>query len=103
MVTPLFPTKGEYVIFPVVELKFTNILRFETGTSCLVRAYRVDDGGLDAEGHQIYLRTLRRERTIFTTRNPTDAQIVTFAREYLIAWALEFGFNLPDDRLICDL
>jgi hypothetical protein len=69
----------------------------------VVRVYRVDDGGLDQEGNQIYQRTLKLERSFDLPRNFTDAQIVAVARVKLTAWALELGFNLPEDRLICTL
>ncbi len=89
--------------FPLAELKFSNIHRTEEATTLLVRLYRVDDGGLGEDGRQQYLRTLKRERTVVLGPNISVQTILTEARTRLQAWALQLGFNLPDDRLICSL
>lgn len=89
--------------FPVAELKFSNIMRSATATTCLVRLYRVDDGGLDVNGNQLYARTLKRERPLRLDAGWDNARILTVARQKLSEWAIEEGFNLTPDRLICSL
>jgi predicted acyl esterase len=91
------------MVFPVAELKFSAITRTAERTHLLVRLYRVDDGGLDTNGNQVYLRTLKRERPFDLQPTVTKAEVVAQARLRLQAWALDEGFNLPDDRLICTL
>lgn len=91
------------MIFPVAELKFSNIHRTAEATTLLVRLYRVDDGGLDQDGQQQYLRTQLRERTVILAPDVTKAQVVAGARTRLQAWAVELGYNLPDERLVCGL
>jgi hypothetical protein len=91
------------MIFPCAELKFTAIIRKASGTSLNVRLYRVDDGGLDDQGHQRYTRTLKRSRRAELDPDVTKAQLLAAARDKLQTWALEEGFNLPTDRLLCSL
>ena len=91
------------MIFPAAELKFSSIHRTAEATTLLVRLYRVDDGGLDADGQQQYARTLLRERTVTLGPNVTRAQVVAGARTRLQTWAEELGYTLPDDRLVCGL
>lgn len=87
--------------FPCVELKFSSVLRTGTSTTCVVRLYRVDDGGLDADGHQQYVRTLKRQRTLTLDAGWDHARLLTVGREKVQAWAIEERFALPDDRLLC--
>jgi hypothetical protein len=91
------------VTFPCVELKFTAILRRASGTSLNVRLYRVDDGGLDAKGNPLYLRTLKRSRRIELDPGITKAQVLAAAKDKLQTWAIEEGFTLTPDRLLCSL
>lgn len=91
------------MVFPVAELKFSRIQRTSQETSLLVRLYRVDDGGLDAKGQQQYLRTLKRERPLTLAPSITKVDILTAAQQKLSEWAIEEGFVLPVDRLLCTL
>lgn len=89
--------------FPLLELKFSSLKWADDSTTITVRAYRVNDGGLDANGNQQFSRVLRRQRTFVVPGYHTLPQIVTFARARLLEWNAEFGFNLTEDRLICSL
>lgn len=91
------------MIFPVAELKFSNIHRTAEATTLLVRLYRVDDGGLTEEGAQRYVRVLKRERTVTLAADIPVEAIVAAARQRLTLWAGELGYVLPDDRLVCAL
>ena len=86
--------------FPCIELKVSQVVRTPSSTTALVRLYRVDDGGLDQEGRQLYTRTLKRERLLKLDAGWDEPRLLTTAREKVKAWALEEGFNLPDDRLL---
>lgn len=89
--------------FPCIELKFSSILRTPTRTIVEVRLYRVDDGGLDDQGQQIYVRTLKRQRVLNLDAGWDDARLRVTGRAKVLEYALEEGFNLTDDRLICNL
>ena len=94
------------MIFPFVEAKIATIKRedAEPRTTVLVRLYRVDDGGLDANGWQVYTRTLRRQRQVkHIGLIATDAQIVTTVRARVLAWLDELSITIPKDRLVCSL
>jgi len=89
--------------FPAIELKFSRILRTPDRTRVLARLYRVDDGGLDGEGRQLYNRTLLKEHE-FKLDASWDAQrILSVAIPKLQEMAQERGYNLTPDRLICSL
>jgi hypothetical protein len=91
------------MIFPCVELKFSQIRRSAGATTLLVRLYRLDDGGLNERGDQINLRTLLRARVVSVDAGVTKAQVLALAREKLIVWAIEEGYDLTSDRVICTL
>lgn len=91
------------MIFPLIELKFSNIHRTFDATTLLVRIYRVDDGGVDQAGQQQYARTLKLERTITLPPDITTDTIVAGARLRLTTWAEGLGYTLPPERLICTL
>lgn len=91
------------MIFPAVELKFGHIHRTAEATTLVVRVYRLEDAGLNADGQQQFARTLLRERTVTLAPDVTRAQVVAGARTRLQAWAVELGYNLSDDRLVCGL
>lgn len=91
------------MVFPFPEIKFANIVRTPTKTLATVRLYRVDDGGLDAEGHQRFLRTLKRERELVLDAGWTDDRLVTTASQKFAEWASELGFAAVADRLVCTL
>lgn len=89
--------------FPVVELKISSFLQSPSRTVCVLTLYRVDDGGLDAQGRQQYVRTFKRRRTVTLDAGWDAPRILDAARTRLLAWAVEEGFNLPSERLICTL
>ena len=90
--------------FPAVECKFSRLVQTPTELSALVRIYRVDDGGLDALGNQVYVRTLKFERGITAPPATTSAQLVNAARTRLTQWAVDMGYQgLTADRLLCSL
>lgn len=91
------------MIFPVVELKFCQVIRTPAITQTLVRLYRVDDGGLDPSGNQIYVRTLRRERVLNLDAGWDRPRLLAAGQARLAQWNVELGFNLTPDRLICTL
>ena len=89
--------------FPVAELKFSNIQRTPDATTLLVRLYRVEDGGLTADGLPRYVRTLKRERVVTLALDIAVETILAEARQRLTTWAAELGLTLPADRLVCTL
>lgn len=89
--------------FPSVELKFSSIQQTASATTLTVRLYRVDNGGLDAQGHQLYARTLLVTRTLTIPANATKQQMLAEGVARLAEWAVEFGFNVTQDRLLCSL
>lgn len=89
--------------FPVAELKIGAYKVTAAETVALLRLYRVDDGGLDANGQPVYLRQLLRERTVRLDAGWDKARILEAAKTRLQQWAVEHGYNLPADRLICSL
>jgi hypothetical protein len=89
--------------YPGVELKFSQIQRTAVGTTLLVRLYRLDDGGLGSQGDPVNLRTLLRERLITVAAGVTKSQILSLARQKLQDWAIEDGYDLTVDRLLCSL
>jgi len=89
--------------YPGVELKFSQIRRGADATTLLVRLYRLDDGGLTVQGDQINIRTLLRERVVTLDAGVTKAQVLALAREKLTIWAIEEGYDLTSDRVICSL
>ena len=89
--------------FPALELKFSNIVRNSTVTSFRVMLYRLDDGGLNLAGEQIYLRTIIANRNVNAPAGVTKAQVLNFAKNKLDEWAAEQGYNLTPDRLVCAL
>lgn len=91
------------MIFPCAELKIAWFLQTPATTVCHLVLYRVDDGGLDALGNQQYTRTLKLQRTVTLDAGWDAPRILDAARERLLAWAVETGFNLPPERLICTL
>lgn len=91
------------MIFPAAELKISRIMRSPSRTVCVLTLYRVDDGGLDDAGRQVYARTLKRQRVVNLDAGWDAPRVLDAARERLLAWAAEEGFNLPPERLICSL
>lgn len=95
--------------FPSVELKFSRIVRSSEGVSLTVRLYRLDDGGMSVPpfphipSTQVVLRTLLAERQVMLPPHVTRAQVLAEGRTRLQEWALEKGYNLPEDRRICTL
>lgn len=89
--------------FPMAELKFSRIINTPTVTRVLVRLYRVDDGGVDANGQQLYARTLKRERELTLDAGWDAPRILVVGRARLVEWAQEQGWNFSADRLICTL
>jgi hypothetical protein len=88
--------------FPCVELKFSRVVRNVQATLILARVYRVDDGGI-VNGVQQFIRTRLRQRMILAPPDATKAEVVTKARQKLLEWARQEGYNLTPDRLICTL
>ena len=91
------------MIFPCAELKIGSYMVTAAVTVVTLRLYRVDDGGLDAEGQPRYARTLLRERTVRLDAGWDGPRILEAAKDRLVAWATEHGYNLPAERLICTL
>lgn len=91
------------MVFPCAELKISSYLHTPAKTVCTLVLYRVDDGGLDVNGQQIYARTLKRRRTVTLDAGWDAPRILAAARERILTWAEEEGFNLPPERLICTL
>jgi hypothetical protein len=92
--------------FPLVEAKIASIRReaAEPRTTVLVRLYRVDDGGLDAQGQQVYTRTLRRSRLIkHLGVIASNAEIVVAVRARVLEWLDDLGITISKDRLVCSL
>ena len=89
--------------FPAAELKFTSIRWADDSTHITVRLYRVDNGGLDAQGQQIYARTIRVERTYVRTGYISTAAILAYAKARLADLNVSLGLNWSADRLICTL
>jgi hypothetical protein len=88
--------------FPMLELKFVAIVQSDYGTSFTARAYRVNDGGLDEQGHQRYARVLLRERTFSLPHRWPLNRILDEAWQRLLEWNAQ-TLQLPESRLICDL
>lgn len=91
------------LVLPAAELKVTGILKTESGITISTRVFRLDDGGLDEDGNQLYARTLKFERTFTVPPHWTKQQILDAAIERLKLWAIQAGFNLPPDRRVCSL
>ena len=91
------------MIFPCAELKISSFIQTPATTIATLTLYRVDDGGLDAAGQQIYARTFKRRRTVRLDAGWDAPRILKAAKKRLLAWAVEEGFNLPEERLICTL
>lgn len=91
------------MVFPCAELKIASYLQTPSKTICTLVLYRVDDGGLDTQGQQIYTRTLKRRKTVTLDAGWDAPRILDAARDRLLTWAAEEGFNLPPQRLICSL
>lgn len=89
--------------FPAAELKFTRIRWADDSTHITVRLYRVDDGGLDAQGQQVYARTIRLERHFVRPGYLSTATILAFAQQRLAELNVSLGLNWSADRLICSL
>lgn len=91
------------MIFPVAELKISSFLQTPATTLVTLVLYRVDDGGLDAQGNQQCARTFKRRRTVRLDAGWDAPRILAAAKERLLEWTVEEGFNLPESRLICTL
>lgn len=91
------------MVFPALELKFSQIIKTPAKTTATVRLYRVNDGGLDERGNQIYSRVLLKEHEFKLDAGWDAPRILSVAVPKLKELAQERGFNLPDDRLICTL
>lgn len=89
--------------FPVAELKIGAYTVTPATTVAVLRLYRVDDGGLDPNGQPRYLRQLLRERAVTLDAGWDPPRILQAARDRLLTWATEQGYNLPPERLICSL
>ena len=88
--------------FPAIELKFSSIYRSPSRTFVQVRLYRLDDGGM-LDGRQQYIRTLKRDRLLKLDAGWDTPRLFATGREKVKEWAIEEGYNLTDDRLICTL
>jgi hypothetical protein len=88
---------------PAIEVKFSRAIRNAAYTRVLLRMYRLDDGGLDGQGNQIYLRTLLRERDSQFDAGITKAELLAIVRTRLQDLADELGYVLTADRVICTL
>ena len=88
--------------FPLAEVKFGSIER-GLFTRIHARVYRVDDGGLDADGNQLYARTLWADKTFIIPYDATPADIITAARARLDAALAALGISLPENRIIVNL
>lgn len=89
--------------FPAAELKFTTIRWADDSTHISVRLYRLDDGGLDANGQQLYARTVRLERTYVRSGYLNTTTILAYAQARLAELNVSLGLNWSADRLICSL
>jgi hypothetical protein len=89
--------------FPALELKLSSMRYSADSTFLTVRAYRLDDGGLDAQGQQLYVRTLRRTRSFVLAGYVDTSVILAYARQRLAEWNTEFNLHWSADRLICSL
>lgn len=89
--------------FPFLEVSFVRIQRRAESTAILARLYRVDDGGLDADGRRQYVRTLLRVVARVIPATLTRRMVIALMRERLEEEAAERGITLPPDRLICTL
>lgn len=86
-----------------IEVHFSSINATPAKTEAVVQVYRVSDGGLDAQGNQIYDRILWRTFEFKLDAGWDSTRLAEHFKAKLAAWNVESGANVNAANFICTL
>jgi len=86
-----------------LECKFSSVNQTPAKTVAVVLMYQVSDGGLDVDGHQLYIRVLAATKTFILDAGAPTPVIVAFCLARLKDLRTLLGVPILDSNLICNL
>jgi hypothetical protein len=89
--------------FPKLECHFSSIDRTPSRTTVKVLVYTCADGGLDVDGHQILIRTLRRTLNLKLDAGLDNPRVLSHFLERLATINADLSLNIQLADRICTL
>lgn len=89
--------------WPKIEVHFSNIDARPDRTNVMARVYTATDGGLDAQGNQILIRTLRRTLDLKLDAGTDRDRLLENIRNRRLSLNSEFGTNIQAADFIATL
>ena len=86
-----------------LEAHFSQINATPAKTDVTIKIFRVTDGGLDAQGNQLYSRTLFLDKLFHLDAGATNQNLIDYFRNQISLANVKFSLGISSANWICNL